>query len=71
MTLVPSRVSDLFFMRLEIASELYVDEVLDGSGRLQYIDTMGSVRGLDLDRDPMWPSDKYLDEQVRRDLNAS
>ena len=30
----------------EEASELYVDEVLDGSGRLQYVDSTGSVRGL-------------------------
>jgi len=30
----------------ELASELYCDEVVDGSGRLQYIDRVGSVSAL-------------------------
>ena len=35
----------------EEAAELYVDEVLDGSGRFLYLDSIGSVRGLDQDED--------------------
>jgi len=34
------------FLDSERASELYVDEVLDGSGRFQYLDVPGSVSGL-------------------------
>ncbi len=45
------------FMGTEYASELYIDEVLDGQGRLQYLDKVGSVSGLveveeDYDYDP-------------------
>ncbi len=31
------------FLGSELASILYVDEVLDGAGRFQYIDSTGSV----------------------------
>ena len=51
-----TRVGEVF-MASELASEMYVDEVLDGQGRLQYIDKVGSVSGLievedDFDYDP-------------------
>ena len=39
------------FMDTEVASILYVDEVLDGQGLLQYVDSMGSVSGLGRRRD--------------------
>ncbi len=41
----PSRVS-VQFMDTELASELYVDEVLTGDGRLVILDTVRSMRGL-------------------------
>ena len=34
------------FLDSEEAAVLYVDEVLDGSGRLQYLDRVSSVSGL-------------------------
>jgi len=34
------------FMESELASELYCDEVLDGSGRLLHLDKVGSVSAL-------------------------
>ncbi len=34
------------FLDSEEAAELYVDEVLDGSGRLLYLDSSGSVSAL-------------------------
>jgi len=43
------KVSDILrarFLASEEAAELYVDEVLDGSGRLQYLGGTVSVRGL-------------------------
>ncbi len=56
------RNSELFprirhFMESEVASEMYVNEEVDGSGRLLYIDKVGSVSGLvevedDFDYDP-------------------
>jgi len=39
------RVSDQF-MDSEKASEMYVDEVLDGDGNIQYLDSTVSVRGV-------------------------
>ena len=56
------------FMRSELASMLYVDEVLDGSGRLQYIDTSGSVSAL-VEGEELSARDPQ--EKVRRILNAS
>jgi len=38
--------SDSDFMHSEVACELYVDEVVDGSGRIQYLDRSGSVSAL-------------------------
>jgi len=35
-------------MGSELAAELYVDEVLDGQGRLCYLDTVGSVSASEL-----------------------
>ncbi len=59
--------SDLF-LKSERASELYVDEVLDGSGRVQYLDTEVSVSGPLLD--PVWDA-RLIEDQYRRFLNGS
>ncbi len=39
------------FLLSERASELYVDEVLDGKGHVLYLDKVGSVSAFDLDLD--------------------
>jgi len=54
--LILPRVSPLF-LGSEKAAELFVDEVLDGSGRFQYLDKSGSVSAMvevedDFDYDP-------------------
>ena len=59
------------FMESERASELYVDEVLDGQGSFQQLDWVGSVSAVDRDRGHLWLSSKDLDEQVRRALHGS
>jgi len=48
------------FMASELASELYVDEVLAGDGSLLHVDTIGSVRGLRRDEDTFVPSGKII-----------
>ncbi len=40
------------YLASERASIDYCNEVVDGSGRLQYLDSIGSVSGLELERDP-------------------
>jgi len=40
------RLLDLFYLRSERAAVDYVDEVVDGQGRLQYLDKVRSVSGL-------------------------
>ncbi len=57
----------------EEAAELYVDEVLDGQGRFQYLDSVGSVSGLVEVEGPcmMWPCQEAMDRQYRRFLNGS
>ncbi len=37
---------DVVDLGSELAAELYVDEVLDGSGRFQYLDRVSSVSAL-------------------------
>ena len=37
---------EVYFLDSEKASELYVDEVVDGAGRLLYLDVSGSVSAL-------------------------
>ncbi len=55
----------------EEASALYVDEVLDGDGRFQYLDSIGSVSGLvEVEGSRVW-DDQLLEEQHRRFLNGS
>ncbi len=34
------------FLGSELAAEMYVDEILDGQGNIQYLDKVGSVSGL-------------------------
>ncbi len=55
----------------EEASELYVDEVLDGSGRFRYLDSVGSVSALAEAEDSRVWDDRLLQEQHRRFLNGS
>ncbi len=57
------------FLDSELASELYVDEVLDGSGRIQYLDSMVSMSALP-DPGPIWV-DRVIEEQYRRFINGS
>ena len=56
---------DQLFLGSELASELYVDEVLDGAGRIQYLDSVRSMSGLP---GPLihWPADSVIEEQHRR-----
>jgi len=64
------RVGSLF-MASEKAAELYVDEVLDGEGRLLHLDSIGSVSGLRRDENTcVWPSDKEFLEQSERFHNG-
>ena len=58
------------FMQTELASELYVDEVLDGAGRIQYLDRSVSVSA---STGPAlhWLAGADLDSQHRRFLNGS
>ncbi len=59
------------FLGSELAAELYVDEVLDGRGRFQYLDSVSSVSGLvEVEEDHVW-DDRLLDQQHRRFLNGS
>ncbi len=55
----------------EAASELYVDEVLDGSGRFGYLDSVGSMRGLAEAEDTRVWDAALLEDQHRRFLNGS
>ena len=55
----------------EEASELYVDEVLDGSGRFSYLDSVGSVSALaEAEDHRVWDA-PLLEQQHRRFLNGS
>ena len=57
------------FLASELAAELYVDEVIDGSGRLLYVDKDVSMSALP-DPDPIWV-DRVIEEQYRRFINGS
>jgi len=57
------------FLRSEGAAELYVDEVLDGQGRFQYLDKVGSMSG-STPPELHW-DDAVLNEQYRRFHNGS
>ena len=55
----------------EEAAELYVDEVLDGSGRFSYLDSTVSMRGLtETEATRVW-DDRLLEDQLRRIHNGS
>ncbi len=54
------------FLDSEVASELYVDEVLAGDGSVLYVDRVPSVSALPEAEAALWPGDDYLDEQCRR-----
>ncbi len=41
------------WLKSEMAAKLYVDERVDKDGRFLYLDSMGSVSGLELERDPL------------------
>jgi len=69
-SLLLPRVGSLF-LASEKAAELYVNEVLDGEGRFLHLDSTGSVSGLELERDTLWPSDQDLLEQCERFHNGS
>ncbi len=55
----------------EEASELYVDEVLDGSGRFRYLDSVSSVSALAEAEDSRVWDEQLIEEQYRRFLNGS
>ncbi len=57
------------YMASSLASEHYCDEVVDGAGRLLYLDKVGSVSALNEPSEPIWV-DSLLDEQHRRFLHA-
>ncbi len=55
------------FVASEEAAVAYVDEKVDGAGALMQVDRVGSVSGLELERDHFaFISDKMIDEQARR-----
>jgi len=56
------------FMASELASELYVDEVLTGDGSLITLDSPGSVRGLDRTGPDLRPISEILTSSVARIL---
>ena len=41
-------------------------DLLDGMGLIHYIDKVGSVSGLELERDLFVHNDAYIDQQYRR-----
>jgi len=53
------------FLGSELASMLYVDEVLDGGGRLQYIDRVVSMSAVETEAEPVWV-DQVIEEQILR-----
>jgi hypothetical protein len=61
----------LAWIESERASELYVDEVLDGQGRRLYLDSSGSVSATDEDEDSYVLDDGMIDEQFRRNFHGS
>ena len=54
----------------ELAAKLYVDELVDGNGQPMHLDQVGSVSGLELERDFHVWDDQLLDQQHRRFLNG-
>ena len=57
---------------LEESAEDYVDELVDGSGFPTYVDSIGSVSALELERSLFdCVSDVLLENQYRRFLNGS
>ena len=59
------------WIQSERASELYVDEVLDGQGRRLYLDKDGSVSAMVEVEEFHVFDDRIIDEQHRRFLNGS
>ena len=59
-----------FLLVSEAGAELYVNEVLDGSGRFQYLDKVASVSALTEPEPVMWLNEENQDEQYRRFLNC-
>ncbi len=57
----------LSYLGSERAAEDYCDEVVDGDGRLQYLDKVHSVSALNEPPEPLFV-DELLDEQYRRFL---
>ncbi len=57
------------YLRSERAAEDYTDEVVDGEGRLLYLDKVASVSALIEPPEPIWV-DSILNEQHRRFHNA-
>ena len=53
----------------ERASEMYVDERVDGQGTFQYIDRVGSVSALVEPPEPIWVRE-VIDHQHRRFHNG-
>ena len=67
----PSLVSDsplVRYLASERAAEDYCNEVVDGAGRLLYVDRVGSVSGARRDEPSHVWDDQILDEQYRRFL---
>ncbi len=58
------------FMASELASELYVDEVLTGDGSLVILDKHGSVSGLGRDGTDLRPISEILTPNIVRLLNG-
>ena len=67
---VIARVWDRFYMRSEQAAIDYCNEVVDGGGRLQYLDKVLSVSALPDPEAVLWLDDLKTDEQYRRFLNV-
>jgi len=59
------------FMDSELASEMYVDEVLTGDGQFVRLDNVSRVTAMDDGRVAIWPDARYTDQQYRRFLNGS
>ena len=59
------------YMASELAAVDYCNEVVDGAGRLQHLDKVVSVSGLDPDPGPfmIW-NEVIIDEQERSFLNS-
>ncbi len=58
------------YLASERAAEDYTDEIVDGQGRLQYLDQVPSVSASEPSRATLWLPASQLEKQRRRHLHS-